>query len=400
MDEGRRADRGRLEGADIDITRRTREHEARGGARLRLRQEAAVGAELAEGDGIETGRQGARAADREGIGGGAGLDDLRRRQARILRGHPGGDGRVELGRSEGAVITGNGILDQEARAETADAGIREDVVADTHGRGAIRTRALTADQINRREGEVRHAGRGGRAGDTTDDKRAGTVTRVQGRDRQRECLGGVRRQLDATATILDVQIGEGLGRRRSGVATEDELAALDVEIAGGVQAEAVGHIGARVVELEDTVRVGHEGRRLQRIPDKGLTYAGILQRTAADDDLAIRAVAILGGVKREDAGTNLGQGRVEAVVEALEAAGERRGRAVEADLKIGRGDTAEDVAGTGERTPSGVGVIEVITRARGQGQAREARTSVGPAIAETAGRDGQAPRELRLGVEL
>ena len=287
MDERRRADRGRLEGADIDVTRRTREHEGRGGAGLRLRQETAVGAELAEGDGIEAGGQSRGAGDRKRIGDGAGLDDLRRGEPRVLRGRPGGDGRIELGGSKGAVITGNGILDQEACAQAADAGIREDIVTDTHGRGAIGARALTADKINRREGEVRHAGRGGRAGDATDDKGAVAVARVQSRDRQRERLRGVRRQLDTTATVLDVKISEGLGRRRSGVATEDELAALDVEIAGGVQAEAVGHIGARVVELEDTVRVGHEGGRLQRIPDKGLTYAGILQRAATDDDLAV-----------------------------------------------------------------------------------------------------------------
>ena len=263
MDEGRRADRGRLVGADVDITRRTREHEGRGGAGLRLRQEAAVGAELAEGDRIKAGRQGGGAGDRERVGDGAGLDDLRRGEPRVLRGRPGGDGRIELGGSKGAVIAGNGILDQEACAQAADAGVREDIVTDTHGRGAIGARALTADKINRREGEIRHAGRGGRAGDATDDKRAGAVARVQSRDRQRECLCGVRRQLDATATILDVQIGEGLGRRRSGVATEDELAALDIEIAGGVEAEAVGHIGAGVVQLEDTVRVGDEGGSLQ-----------------------------------------------------------------------------------------------------------------------------------------
>ena len=263
MDEGRRADRGGLVGADVDITRRTREHEGRGGAGLRLRQETAVGAELAEGDGIEAGGQGRGAGDRERVGDGAGLDDLRGGEARVLRGRPGGDGRVELVRSERARVVGGGILDQETRAETADAGVREDIVTDAHGRGAIGTRALSADKINRREGEVRHAGRGGRAGDATDDQRAGSVTRVQGRHRQRKRLRGVRRQLDASAPVLDVKVGEGLGGRRSGITAEDELAALDIKVAGGVQAEAVRHVGAGVVELERAVRVGHEGGRLQ-----------------------------------------------------------------------------------------------------------------------------------------
>ena len=400
VDEGRRADRGRLVGADVDITRRTREHERGGGAGLRLRQETAVGAELAEGDGIEAGGQGRGAGDRERVGDGAGLDDLRRGEARVLRGRPGGDGRVELVRSERAIVVGGGILDQETRAETADAGVREDIVTDAHGRGAIGTRALTADKASRRDGQVGDAGRGGRAGDAADDQGAVAVARVQRRHRQRERLGGIRGQLDATAAVLHVEVGEGLGGRRGRIPAEDELTALDIKVAGGVQAEAIGHVGARVVELEDTIRVSHEGGSLQRGADEGLARTGILQRAAADDGLAVRGVAILGGVEREDAAAKLGQGRVEGVVEALEAAGERRGGAVEADLEVGRRDAAEDVAGAGERTPGGVGVIEVITRARRQGEAGEARAGVGHAVAEAAGRDGQAAGELRLGAEL
>ena len=263
VDERCRADRSRLVGADVDITRRTREHEGRGGAGLRLRQETAVGAELTEGDGIEAGGQGRGAGDRERVGDGIGLDDLRRGESRVLRGRPGGDDGVELVRSESACVVGDGILDQETRAEAANAGVGEDIVADTHGRGAIGTRALTADKINRREGEVGHARCGGRASDTTDDQRAGPVARVQGRHRQRKRLRGVRRQLDASAPVLHVEVGEGLGGRRGGITTEDELAALDIKVAGGVQAEAVRDIGARVVELERAVRVGHEGGRLQ-----------------------------------------------------------------------------------------------------------------------------------------
>ena len=287
VDERCRADRGRLVGADVDITRRTREHEGRGGAGLRLRQETAVGAELTEGDGIEAGGQGRGAGDRERVGDGIGLDDLRRGESRVLRGRPGGDDGVELVRSERARVVGDGILDQETRAKAADAGVGEDIVTDPHGLGAIGTRALTADKINRREGEVGHARCGGRASDTTDDQRAGPVARVQGRHRQRKRLRGVRRQLDASAPVLHVEVGEGLGGRGGGITTEDELAALDIKVAGGVQAEAVRDIGARVVELERAVRVGHEGGRLQRVADKGLTGAGILQRTATDDDLAV-----------------------------------------------------------------------------------------------------------------
>ena len=136
-------------------------------------------------------------------------------------------------------------------------------MTDAHGRGAIGTRALTADKASRRDGQVGDAGRGGRAGDTADDKRAGAVAAVQGGDRQRERLGGIRGQLDATAAVLHVEVGEGLGGRRGGITAEDELAALDVEIAGGVEAEAIGDISAGVIQLEDTVRVGDEGGSLQ-----------------------------------------------------------------------------------------------------------------------------------------
>ena len=179
-------------------------NEEAGGVGEGQREQLARGAVLAEDAGGET------RGDRSRAAGGQGVDGRRRiergRGGELGVGHTGdGDGEVELLiRGERAPIVGDAVLGEEARAQTGDGGVAEDVSAD----GLI-VEAITTSALPGREAGVRDAEVGQDIAESGDDEGAVGLDRVE---RGHTRSGGVGAQEERRAV-------EDAGDRRVGIDT-------------------------------------------------------------------------------------------------------------------------------------------------------------------------------------
>ena len=153
-------------------------NEEAGGVGEGQREQLARGAVLAEDAGGET------RGDRSRATGGQGVDGRRRiergRGGELGVGHTGdGDGEVDLLiRGESAPIVGDAVLGEEARAQTGDGGVAEDIAADSLVVESVTTGALPCREAGVGDGEGGETVAGGGA-EARDDEGAVGLDRVE-----------------------------------------------------------------------------------------------------------------------------------------------------------------------------------------------------------------------------
>ena len=335
---GRTDQRAHVEGRGAALDEQARR------VRERERKQVARGAVLAEHVGREARGERGVAGDGERIDGRRGGERHRAGEAGVVDAAHGVRQGGHLVRSQGARETIVSVLRQEARAESGDGGVSEDVAADRHHIAIVGTKALPG----REAGVIQEDGRIAETrevAETGDDEGTGGLDRVDGHRSRRRGVGA-----DDEAG----GVGDGGDRRAGGDAGAAHAHARD-EAAGAGDDDVGRGVGRRSAQGD----VGEgQGRDIQaqtasRVRAQLDAAAAVLDREGRD---GFGGVAGGGADEGEQAALHV-QETTDARAETVVAVGRRvieQQRAADVDVegrlgRAGRDEGRAGCAGVGQR---------------------------------------------------